>query len=510
MKKIFALVIFLTASVLSYGLSFSNNQVFYTITSENTVEASGYYTSASYGPLTIPETVTYEGVQYTVTGIGVHAFKDKTMISDVTLPETIEYIGEEAFARCSSMHTVNLPNSIESIGASAFAGCTNLYSPIVIPPLVTRIEEGAFLLCYKIPSIDIHDGVTYIGSQGLCYCKTLKEIYIPNSVTEICSYAFYGCQSLTNIHLPESLTMISDGLLQSCISLKHVNIPKTVTTIGEQAFQNMEKLEEIVIPKNVVSMDDAFNYCDKLKRIIILPSTPPTLESRLKFSSNVKFYFKESDVETYKSIKLAIWSEHKKKFDYKIPYSSTLPYSTYYREEFVSDFHVAMENGTKPFVVTNFTESNAILNSLDDGIVPMGTGVVLRNGEPGKELWYQIAEDQGTTYTGTNYLKGFCGEGELRPTEEDGSINYVLYDNTFCTFDNTGMLPIHKAYLQLPASVGSNMINMSFEDKPNDISEIKEIKEEKQIDEFYNLNGVKVKTPHKGVYINNGKKVIIK
>lgn len=509
MKKIFALLIFLTASVLSYGYDFSDNNVYYTITSESTVEASGYYTSASYGPLTVPETVTYEGVQYTVTGIGNHAFKDKTKISDVILPETIIYIGEEAFARCSSMHTVNLPNSIESIGASAFAGCTNLTSPIVIPPLVTRIEDGAFLGCYKIPTIDIHDGVTFIGHMSLEYCKTLKEIYVPNSVTEISGEAFFECESLTYIHLPESLTIIPVGLLQACKSLKHVIIPITVTTISERAFQGMHALEEIVIPKNVVSIDDAFNYCDNLKRIIVLPSTPPTLENKLNFKYNIKFYFKESDIETYKSVPITAhcWADYKNKFDYKIPYPSTLNYSTYYREEFVSDFHVAMDNGTKPFVVTNFTESSAILKSLDDGIVPMGTGIVLRNGEPGKQLWYQIAEDQSSTYTGTNYLKGFCGEGELNPMEEDGSINYVLYDNTFCTFDNTGMLPIHKAYLQLPASLGSNKINMSFEDTSNGISEIRE---ERQIDEFYNLNGIKVKTPHKGVYINNGKKVIIK
>lgn len=513
-------MIALTLSVLSYSYDFSDNKLFYTITSETTVEVSGYYTTAKYGPVTIPETVTYEGTEYTVTGIGNSAFSSKTNISDAKLPETITYIGEKAFSVCTSMHTVNLPNSVERIGAYAFAGCTNLYSPIIIPPLVTRIEDYAFQSCYKTPSVEIHDGVTYIGGSAFENCDLIKDVYVPNSVQEIGKYAFYGCDALTYIHLPEGLVNIPNGIFQSCKVLAHLLLPKTVETIGRDAFANCAKLEEIVLPEKVSFIGiGAFENSDNLSRIIVLPSTPPALEYKKdgasigralgNLGSKVIFYFKESDIETYKSVPITAhcWADFKDKFDYKIPYPSSLKYSTYYREEFVSDFHVAVEDNTKPFVATGFTESSAILNSLDDGIVPMGTGVVLRNGKPGEEFWYQVAEDQAPTYTGMNYLKGFCGEGELEPIAEDGSVNYVLYDGKFCTFDNTGMLGIHKAYLQLPASAGSKQITMSFADEPSGIGEV-EAEEEQKV--YYNLSGMRVEKPKKGVYVQNGKKIIFK
>ena len=514
MRRIFALMIALTMSVLSYSYDFSDNNIFYTITSETTVEVSGYYSTASYGPITIPATVANGDVEYTVIGIGDNAFADRTNISDAILPETITYIGEKAFYRCNSMHTVNLPNSIERIGGHAFGGCTNLYSPIVIPPLVTRIEDETFLLCYKIPSIEIHDGVTYIGVQAFGDCKAIKEVYIPNSVTEIDRLVFFGCEALTYIHLPESLREIPYGFVQSCDMLAHIILPKSIETIGENAFRGCKKLEEIVLPENVSLIKPyAFAYSDKLERIILLSSNPPALEHPALSGIGVKtkFYVKESVVEIYKNANNGVyttsWKNIKNKIDYKIPYSSSLKYSTYYREEFVSDFHMAVEDNTKPFVATSFTESSAILNSLDDGIVPIGTGVVLRNGKPGEEFWYQVAEDQTPTYTGINYLKGFCGEGELEPITEDGSVNFVLYDGKFCTFDNTGMLGIHKAYLQLPTSAGSKQITMSFAGEPSVINDV-EAGEQQKV--YYNLNGMRVEKPKKGVYVLNGKKIIFK
>ena len=57
---------------------------------------SGYYT----GVVSIPETVTYNGLNYDVTKIGSNAF----------------YF-------CSDLTSVTIPNSVTNIGNSAFIGC---------------------------------------------------------------------------------------------------------------------------------------------------------------------------------------------------------------------------------------------------------------------------------------------------------------------------------------------------------------------------------------------------
>ena len=70
----------------------------FTATSGSTVELTNdNNVSGEYG---IPETITYNGVTYTVTSIGNGAFENNTNLTDVTIPSTITSIGESAFYEC--------------------------------------------------------------------------------------------------------------------------------------------------------------------------------------------------------------------------------------------------------------------------------------------------------------------------------------------------------------------------------------------------------------------------
>ena len=83
----------------------------------------------------------------------------------------------------------------------------------------------------------------------------------------------------------------------------------------------------------------------------------------------------------------------------------------------------------------------------------------------------------------------------------------MLSNGEFCRFDNVGVLGDHKAYLQLPTSMAAKF-SLVFDDKvTNGISEIvsKEIESD-----IYSLNGLRVVTPTKGIYIKGGKKFVIK
>ena len=63
-----------------------------------------------------------------------------TAVTDVVLPEGVEFVGENAFDWCTQLHTVILPSTLEEIDASAFDGCFNLYEVYCaapVPPIVT-------------------------------------------------------------------------------------------------------------------------------------------------------------------------------------------------------------------------------------------------------------------------------------------------------------------------------------------------------------------------------------
>ncbi|MBR7012791.1 MAG: BspA family leucine-rich repeat surface protein [Muribaculaceae bacterium] len=156
---------------------FAVNGIYYLITSGNTVEVSfrdaGLNTYS--GNVTVPETVSYGGVTYQVTGIGTGAFANCANLTGVTLPSTVTYISDLAFMSCPSLGSVTLPNSLLTIGKRAFRDCTGLTS-VTIPNSVTSIGMMAFDRCTGLTSVVIGSSVTFIGSYAFDDCDALRDV----------------------------------------------------------------------------------------------------------------------------------------------------------------------------------------------------------------------------------------------------------------------------------------------------------------------------------------------
>ena len=86
---------------------------------EVTSKSSGEYS----GSITIPATVTYEGVNYSVTSIGNYAFWGCSSLTAINIPEGVTSIGSGAFYECTSLTTITIPEGVTSIGDDAFAIC---------------------------------------------------------------------------------------------------------------------------------------------------------------------------------------------------------------------------------------------------------------------------------------------------------------------------------------------------------------------------------------------------
>lgn len=102
-----------------------------------------------------------------------------------------------------------------------------------------------------------------------------------------------------------------------------------------------------------------------------------------------------------------------------------------------------------------------------------------------------------------------AASGTLLATGQPSKGDYLLAKDgsSFVLWDGTGTLAATKAYLPASAiSSGAKIINIAFGESTG----ISEVKKSEADGAIYNLSGMRVSKTQKGVYIMNGRKVIVK
>ena len=115
----------IATSLSAAAYSFESAGIYYNITGNNTVEVtrSDENNNTYSGSVSIPETVTNNGTEYSVTKIGSYAFQNSAVTS-VSMPECITSIGTVAFYGCKNLESVTLPESLTTLGNKAFSFCS--------------------------------------------------------------------------------------------------------------------------------------------------------------------------------------------------------------------------------------------------------------------------------------------------------------------------------------------------------------------------------------------------
>lgn len=161
----------------------------YEVQENGTLEITKYLGDS--GEIVIPETIDGK----TVTSIGYCLFYnksdiDKTKITKVTLPGTINYISGYAFCNCANLESINIPDGVLIIGKYAFYGCKKL-DVFPLPRKIRRIRDYAFTYCKRAEKpVALPDGLEIIGDYAFYDTVYRYGITVPASVTEIGKSAF--------------------------------------------------------------------------------------------------------------------------------------------------------------------------------------------------------------------------------------------------------------------------------------------------------------------------------
>lgn len=484
----------------------------------------------------------------TITEIGEQAFYAIDKLENITIPEKVNKIEKLAFDLTKHLNTIaflgKTPISETNIDPSAFNPAN--VDPTKIDLSVRKGSETAFgnnTIWKKFHNI----GVSFFEETN--GAGNGKTEYFPLSKKAV---MIVGTEAdvFTYVVKPEVTNHIDNKTYE-------------VRLWGDYALKdNNTNIEEVVFKNSLDYMGlDAFKKQDgssTVKRIYFTATVPTKDMSATKweyidnagnytekeFNPDLKVYVKKSVEGTYKT---AIgWVRYANQVSYKIPNEIKIAhqYGTFARE-FDADLGIyARENGDNGRVGAFIAQTgdlkkgtvagNEVIKCMMKSInyngtnvtaydyVPADCGVLLesRSGlQTPTDFYYAIGEKDNVTYNVTNgVLEGITVKAKKMQSTASDHVFAMTAQGIFKPL-KTGALreiPVHKAVARLAVSTSSPAkVMFVFDDGRSIDAEttgIEDIANTTTTDNnvYYNLQGQRVENPQHGVFIHNGKKVVLK
>lgn len=538
-----------------------NNQAFEQCTSLETCTLGNQVTrinnSSFKGCSKLQQIVIPESVDL----IGDYAFYGCYGMKSAVIGNGVQTLSQYAFSGCSSLTNLQIGNQVKQINTYAFQNCSVL-PQIEIPASVTSISDYTFSGCTKLATVLItnRNSELSLGSNGsspLFSSCQLDSVYIGGNITYKTSSSygyspFYRNTSLRTIHITDKETEISENEFYGCSNLQNVRIGDGVTKIGNWAFSGCSSLDYFAFGTQMKTIgQEAFSDCINVTKIISRATTPPTCGSQALDDINkwnCELIVPPSSIEAYQAANQ--WKEF---FFINGATFDEEPQSGDANHDGVVDVADVMLTVNKALGknVANFHVEEADINR--DGEIDVADVMLIVNIMLGKTVsalpanyrqdsfTQLIAEDYDEGYTlslnGSNNYTAIqmvvtLPEGSVLRnaslTNQHTSLNIryksigdnrynvvawstdgscLINTDNFINLQIMGKKSVNITDIRLTNEEFETIILANSDGTPTSIINIAD---ETTDGPIYNLQGIKVNNPQKGVYIKNGQKVVVK
>ena len=493
--------------------------------------------------------------------LDVAVFEQCYSLSSVTLSTNVDWIEDAAFGSCTSLTTFTIPSSVTHFTYRAFSGCnamTDVYcsmdpnddnNTIIFNDELSHAfkenKETKFHVFNKstwetkFPNAN----VTFVGD--LASSLNVDEEAIGTSgvkwryTSEDKTLTIYGSGAMPDYSDSEKPgwyykdidhIVVEYGISKigsRAFEFSNVTTANTYGSgsIGEKAFHGCTQLTTINVSANIRYIyASAFSGCSSLSSVTIYaPQMYNNGYGTNAFSGNAdgrKIYVFNNYVDIYKQG----WSDYADDIEpitlasfHADPQKPSDKWRTYTN---IIGVHVEVPEGT--FVYTARISDNVdkvILTEVGDRIIPAWNAVILKSSEtsiplsnPSKASAYTTEFNQNLLTSGStdDYIE-YYGNNALNRiytlSAKNGKMGFYKFN---------GILDPDKAHLYIdwsPVATAPEYLGFDFGSQNGTTSiELPATPILPQADQWYTLDGrrLQAKPSYKGIYLNNGRKIVVK
>jgi len=482
----------------------------------------------------------------TIETIGKQAFYFVQALENVTIPEKVKKIEDFAFDRVGNLNTIAFlgKTPITDVAPSAFNPANVDKTKIdlsVRKDAKAAFDNDALWSQFRTRGVSFFKETNGTGNGTTEYFPLSKKaVMIVGTQADVYTYVVKPTVIDDNNNTYEVRLWGDYAMNDNTTNIQEVVFKNTLDYVGLDAFKKSNgtsSVKRIYFTATEPTKDMSatkWEYFDNLGNY-----------TQKEFEPSLKVYVKKSAENAYKTA--TGWSRYAGQTSYKIPGEINIAhwYGTFARE-FDADLGIyARENNeagrigafitqtagmsTETDASTGVQTTKFIMKSINYGnthvtdydYVPAETGVLLESRSGAStpaDFYYAIGEKDNVTYSlSNNIMEGVT----VKDTKKQSSTSDPIFAMTTAGIfkplkigtDRT--IPVHKAVARPKVTLSASAKVMFVFDDGEDhniVNAIETVENNNVVDNnaYYNLQGQRVENPQHGVFIHNGKKVVLK